>query len=56
MVLAASGFTNVIDQRAGFEGAMGPGGSEPGWRPKGLPVSKKAGPDRTYDSLKAKAP
>jgi len=54
MMLAASGFTNVVDQRAGFEG-MGPG-SEPGWRPKGLPVSLKGDPERTYESLKAKAP
>lgn len=55
MVLAASGFTNVIDQRAGFEGAVGPGGSEAGWRARGLPVSTKPAPERTYDSLRAKA-
>jgi rhodanese-related sulfurtransferase len=54
-LLASSGFTNVVDQRAGFEGAGGPGGvSEPGWRPAGLPVSTQAGAGRAYEALKAK--
>lgn len=54
-VLAAAGFTDLVDQRAGFEGGMGPGGFEAGWRPKGLPVSTHASPDRSYDALKKKA-
>jgi rhodanese-related sulfurtransferase len=49
-MLEAAGYTNVIDQRAGFEGH-----DEPGWRPAGLPVSKDPKPDRTYEALKAKA-
>jgi rhodanese-related sulfurtransferase len=54
-LLASSGFTNVVDQRAGFEGAGGPGGgSEPGWRPGGLPVSTQAGPGRAYEALHSK--
>lgn len=48
-MLEAAGFTNVIDQRAGFDGA-----GEPGWRTKGLPVSRAAGPDRTWDAVQAK--
>lgn len=33
-LLTASGFSSVVDQRAGFDG-----GGEPGWRALGLPVS-----------------
>jgi rhodanese-related sulfurtransferase len=38
-VLAAAGFTNVLDQRAGWDGARGSFGEivEPGWRRAGLP-------------------
>lgn len=40
--LAAAGFTRVVDQRAGFDGARGPFGeiTEPGWTRQGLPVSR----------------
>ena len=52
-VLAQAGFTNLVDQRAGYDGAPLPtGGVEPGWRPKGLPTSTESAPDRTYDGLK----
>src|SRR5262245_27074927 len=54
-VLAAAGYTDLVDQRAGFEGGMGPGGFEPGWRPGGLPVATQAAPDRDYETLKNKA-
>ena len=47
-ILLDSGFTSVVDQRAGFEGAPG----EPGWRPRGLPISTKAAADHTWDGLK----
>jgi rhodanese-related sulfurtransferase len=47
LLLHAAGFTNVVDQRAGFDGAPG----EPGWRPRGLPVSAQAPADHTYESL-----
>ena len=49
-MLQAAGFTNVVDQRAGFEG----NGTEPGWRPRGLPTSTEAAPGRTYETLRAK--
>ncbi|HVJ90654.1 MAG TPA: rhodanese-like domain-containing protein [Labilithrix sp.] len=37
--LLAAGFTNILDQRAGFDAARGPFGevSEPGWSRAGLP-------------------
>jgi rhodanese-related sulfurtransferase len=52
-LLEQAGFTSVVDQRAGYDGAPLPaGGLEPGWRPKGLPSSTAAAPDRTYDALR----
>jgi rhodanese-related sulfurtransferase len=57
-MLESAGYTGVIDQRAGFEGAPDPATGrlgEPGWRPAGLPVSAEPLPDRTYEALKAKA-
>jgi rhodanese-related sulfurtransferase len=45
-MLEAAGYASVVDQRAGFEG-----GGEPGWRPKGLPVSKDAPRDHTYAGI-----
>jgi rhodanese-related sulfurtransferase len=56
-MLESAGYTNVVDQRAGFEGAPDPATgrvSEPGWRPAGLPVATDAQPDRTYEALKAR--
>ena len=51
--LEQAGFTNLVDQRAGYDGAPLPtGGMEPGWRPKGLPTSTDSAPERTYDGLK----
>jgi rhodanese-related sulfurtransferase len=37
--LIGAGFTNILDQRAGFDGARGPFGevTEPGWSRAGLP-------------------
>ena len=49
--LVEAGYTSVVDQRAGFDG----GPAEPGWRPKGLPVSRAAEPGRDYESLQSKA-
>jgi rhodanese-related sulfurtransferase len=45
-LLEAAGFTNVVDQRAGFDGS-----GEPGWRSKGLPVSKDAAADHAYKGI-----
>jgi rhodanese-related sulfurtransferase len=55
-MLESAGYTSVVDQRAGFEGAPDPSTGrigEPGWRPAGLPVTTEARPDRTYEALKA---
>ena len=53
-LLESAGFTNVVDQRAGFEGkADATGQVEPGWRPAGLPVSREPAPGRDYEGLKA---
>jgi rhodanese-related sulfurtransferase len=50
------GFTNLVDQRAGFSGAKDPFGRviEPGWSAAGLRTA--AGPDaeRGYTTLKSK--
>ena len=53
----AAGFTNVIDQRAGWDGAQGQFGQagEPGWSRVGLPVEKGEAPGRCYADVKAKA-
>ncbi len=40
--LEAAGFTNILDQRAGFDGARDPFGQieEPGWSRVGLPTER----------------
>ena len=48
-LLESNGYTQVIDQRAGFDGS-----GEPGWSRRGLPVSKAAPPERRYAELAAK--
>jgi rhodanese-related sulfurtransferase len=48
-VLLSSGFTDVIDQRAGFSGA-----TEPGWEPMGFPTATEAPADHTYLGLGGK--
>lgn len=45
-MLLRAGYTDVVDQRCGFEGA-----DEPGWRHVGLPVSQQAQPERSYSAL-----
>ncbi len=54
--LLAAGFTDVVDQRAGFEGARDPFGKvvEPGWAAAGLPTEKET-PGAAYPELKEKA-
>jgi rhodanese-related sulfurtransferase len=44
-LLVGAGFTDVLDQRAGMDGARGPFGNliEPGWVDAGMPV--QSGPD-----------
>jgi rhodanese-related sulfurtransferase len=54
-VLTNLGYSALVEQRAGFEGARDPEGRvEPGWRPRGLPTSNQALPDRTYEALRVK--
>jgi len=52
-ILASTGYANVVDQRSGFGGGMGPAGRpEPGWGPKGLPTSRAAEPGRSFEELR----
>jgi rhodanese-related sulfurtransferase len=54
-LLERAGYTNLVDQRNGYEGTPLPtGGVEPGWRPKGLPTSTEPAHGRAYDALKAR--
>ena len=51
-ILLSAGYTSVIDQRAGFQGTIGPsGGPEAGWGPKGLPTSQEAVPGHSWEAL-----
>lgn len=52
-LLAAEGYTNVIDQKAGWDGARDAFGklTEPGWSPAGLPVEQGQPDDRSYAVL-----
>jgi rhodanese-related sulfurtransferase len=55
-LLAGAGFAEVVDQRAGMDGARGPFGNlvEPGWAAEGLPVA--SGPDAgSFSELQGKA-
>ncbi len=55
--LLADGFGEVLDQRAGWDGARDPFGkmTEPGWSLEDLPVETGATEDRGYATLKKKA-
>ena len=55
-MLVGAGYTNVIDQRAGFEGPRDAFGAvvEPGWAPQGLPVETET-PGGSYAELRKKA-
>lgn len=54
-MMIAAGFTNVIDQRAGFEGSRDSFGqmTEPGWGTAGLP-SENVTPGGSYAELRQK--
>ena len=56
-MLVAAGFSEIVDQRAVYEGAPGQFGAraEPGWAPSGLPVATGAPAGRTWADVKAKA-
>lgn len=55
-MLEGAGFTRVADLHAGFDGVMDPATRtvEPGWKPKGLPVSQDPAADRTWDAIAAR--
>jgi rhodanese-related sulfurtransferase len=54
--MISAGYTNVIDQRAGFEGPRDAFGAvvEPGWGPAGLPVEQVTA-GASYAELRQKA-
>ena len=55
-LLETAGYTQVVDQRAGFDGAPAMlGRGEPGWRPAGLPLETAAPQERTWEGLKKAA-
>jgi rhodanese-related sulfurtransferase len=55
-MLEQAGFTNLVDQRAGFGGAKDPFGRvvEPGWQAAGLPVVSGPDTERGYETLRKK--
>jgi hypothetical protein len=57
-VLEGAGFTELVDQRAGFGGARDAGGriTEPGWAAEGLPVDQGQPPAGSYEALRKKKP
>jgi rhodanese-related sulfurtransferase len=54
--LAGVGYSDVIDQRAGFDGGRDPFGglTEPGWKAAKLPVEVGDGGDKGWAKLSAK--
>jgi rhodanese-related sulfurtransferase len=54
-VLAAEGYTNLVNVGGGFGGRYSPAGIQAGWVDEGLPVSTSDGDGVSYESLAAKA-
>jgi rhodanese-related sulfurtransferase len=56
-MLLGAGFTNVLEQRAGWDGARNPFGqvTEPGWARAGLPIEEGHPAGRSWEDLKKKA-
>lgn len=54
-MLSAAGYTNVVDQRAGYSGSRDAFGqlAERGWEAAGLPTSTKAEAGHAWDELAA---
>ncbi|MCS6797904.1 MAG: rhodanese-like domain-containing protein [Myxococcota bacterium] len=52
--LAQAGYTNVVDQRAGWSGCRDPFGQivEAGWAAEGLPSATRAEPGRSHAELR----
>jgi rhodanese-related sulfurtransferase len=55
-MLSAEGFTSVVDQRAGWDGARDPFGQivEPGWSRAGLPAEQGEPSGRSWEDMKRK--
>lgn len=55
--LLGAGFTNVVDQRAGWDGARDPFGQlvEPGWSRAGLAVEQGSPSGRSWEDMRKKA-
>jgi rhodanese-related sulfurtransferase len=55
--LLGDGYTNIIEQRAGWDGTRDPFGqvAEAGWGPAGLPSEQGQPDDRSYASLLKRA-
>jgi rhodanese-related sulfurtransferase len=55
-MLLAEGYTNVVDQRAGWDGSRDPFGqmSEPGWSRAGLPTEQGQPAGRSWQDVKSK--
>ena len=55
-ILAGEGFTDVVDQRGGWDGARTPFGQlEPGWSRVGLPSETGQPAGRSWSDMKTKA-
>lgn len=56
-LLTAAGFTNVVEQRAGFAGARDAFGAlvDKGWQASGLPCASELEPGHSYEELKRRA-
>lgn len=56
-LLVSAGFSDVVEQRAGFAGARDAFGKvvDVGWQAAGLPVSKDLEPGHSYEELKERA-
>ena len=55
--LVGAGFSNVVEQRAGFTGTRDAFGSvvDTGWQAAGLPVSRDLDPGHSYPELRERA-
>ena len=55
-LLAAEGYTDVVDQRAGWDGSRNEFGqvTEPGWSRVGLPIEGGSPPGRSYADQRRK--
>jgi rhodanese-related sulfurtransferase len=53
-MLTDAGYANLVEQKAGFDGARDPfGRKSPGWRELGLPVETGQSEGRSYEALSA---